>query len=59
MFWNVYLVTLLLFSSVIDFYAGNRAWKTQNRIWVIISVIVNFGVLGFFKYTNFFFEKMC
>ena len=53
MFWNVPLVSLLLISSVIDFYAGKYAWETQDKRWLYLSLFTNLGILGFFKYANF------
>lgn len=31
--------------------------KSQKKVWFLISVIVNLGFLGFFKYYNFFIES--
>lgn len=53
MFWNVPLVSLLLISSVIDFYAGKRVWETREKRWLYLSLFTNLGILGFFKYANF------
>ena len=53
-------ILLLLFSTIVDFICG-RQIGTQNsksgRInCVILSVVLNLGMLGFFKYANFFLE---
>ncbi|MBZ0201307.1 MAG: MBOAT family protein [Ignavibacteriaceae bacterium] len=56
---GIYLL-LLVFIAIINFYAG--AWifnaKTQRykRLILTATIIVNLGLLGYFKYTNFFFE---
>jgi len=51
-------VTLLIFSSLVDYICGGLAGKYQNtkrgRLFVIISLVLNLGLLGFFKYGNFF-----
>jgi D-alanyl-lipoteichoic acid acyltransferase DltB (MBOAT superfamily) len=53
-------VGLLFVSMFMDFGLG--AWiaathgRTARKILVILSVIVNLGMLAYFKYTNFFFE---
>lgn len=53
MFWNVPLVSLLLISSVIDFYSGKYVWETRGKRWLYLSLFTNLGILGFFKYINF------
>ncbi len=49
---------LLLFSTLLDFYTGlkmqNAENKKEKRFWFWLSVIVNLGFLGVFKYYNFF-----
>jgi hypothetical protein len=56
--WDWRLLGLLLFSSVVDFGVslGLRALREDHkrRLLLAISLVVNLGVLGFFKYYNFF-----
>ncbi len=51
---------LLLFASVSDFILGQLIHRSEKnwlrRLWVTLSVGVNLGMLGYFKYTNFFIE---
>lgn len=60
--WNPPFVLLLAFSTLIDFLAGIRLARARGngarRVWLAISLAVNFGALGFFKYANFFFENL-
>ncbi len=59
--WDWRFLSLILFSTLIDYSVGVRLSKEENRIkrkillW--ISVIVNLGFLGFFKYYNFFLDN--
>jgi len=59
-FWNSPFVLLLLISTVVDFNIGKRIYvaKSQNRrkFLLIISLLVNLGMLFFFKYYNLFAE---
>jgi D-alanyl-lipoteichoic acid acyltransferase DltB (MBOAT superfamily) len=52
---------LLAFSSTVDFFVGLALKKTQAilwRKWILgISIGINLGLLGFFKYYNFFVES--
>lgn len=54
---NNFLISLLIFSTILDFYVGkeifNSASKIRKRNLLIISIVGNLGLLGFFKYTNF------
>ncbi|NOY37615.1 MAG: MBOAT family protein, partial [Chlorobi bacterium] len=48
---------LLLISIVTDYTAGIKIHRTSNRsvkqLWVMISLIINLGLLAYFKYTFF------
>ena len=51
---------LLVFAAVSDYIishaiAGSSDPKTKRR-WVAASVVINLGMLGYFKYTNFFID---
>ena len=53
-----WFVGLILFSAIVDFFLSNLIYKTQSRLrkktLLIFSVILNLGLLFFFKYTDFF-----
>ncbi len=59
--WDYRFVLLILFSTLVDAQVGNALDKMENarqRKWLLfISVSANLGVLGFFKYFNFFIES--
>ena len=52
-----YLITLLIFTTVWDFYFGQLIYKTDNiarkKALLIASLAGNLGLLGFFKYADF------
>jgi len=56
--WDWRFLFLLLFSSIVDYSIGILLQNEQNdaarRRLVVFSVIINLGLLGFFKYFNFF-----
>ena len=56
-FSNNYLIGLLIFSIILDFYVGKMIWQTSSKqkkkILLIISLVGNLGLLGFFKYADF------
>src|SRR5262245_12424910 len=60
--WSWQFLLLLCFSSSFDFLVGlGLARLTQprhRRGLLIASICVNLGILGFFKYYNFFVEAL-
>ncbi|HJU14311.1 MAG TPA: MBOAT family O-acyltransferase [Candidatus Nitrosotalea sp.] len=52
-----YLLVLLIFTTVWDFFFGKVIYSTQEpkrrKIYLIISLCGNLGLLGFFKYSDF------
>ncbi|MEJ5964035.1 MBOAT family O-acyltransferase [Pedobacter immunditicola] len=59
--WDWRFLFLLIFSTVLDYYTGIKiAEATKVRLkkfWFWLSVSVNLGFLGVFKYFNFFSES--
>lgn len=58
-YWNTshWFVLLLLFSTVADWAIGLRMMKTEGlrrKLLLVVSVIINLGLLCFFKYAYFF-----
>ena len=56
--WDWRFLSLLAISSIIDYYASLRMEATDNpkirKRWLWLSMCSNLGILGFFKYYNFF-----
>ncbi len=57
-YWSSnYLISLLIFSIILDFYVGKEIWKSKSirhkKILLIFSLAGNLGLLGFFKYSDF------
>jgi len=52
---------LLMFSTFLDYYTGLKIEESKNqnlrKFWLWLSVGINLGFLGFFKYYNFFAES--
>jgi len=59
--WNPPLIILLWVSTMIDWTAGKRLSvetdKKRRKFWLLLSMFVNLGFLGFFKYGNFLLEN--
>ena len=59
--WDWRFLFLIAFSTIFDFTIGillEKSNHSQNRKWLFAaSCIVNIGLLGFFKYFNFFIDN--
>lgn len=59
--WDWRFLLLIVFSSFTDFIIGisisKASYVHHKKILLALSLIVNLGILGFFKYYNFFLES--
>ena len=59
--WDWKFLSLILFSTIIDYSIGNALHGTnvtRNRKMLLwCSILTNLGILGFFKYFNFFIDN--
>ncbi len=57
-FWDWRFLFLLIFSTLLDYYTGLKMSDakilSRKRFWFWLSISVNLGFLGIFKYYNFF-----
>ncbi|HEU0273138.1 MAG TPA: MBOAT family O-acyltransferase [Candidatus Udaeobacter sp.] len=57
MWWDPRFIVLILTSTIVDYYLGiflETAAGRRRKLLLIISLVVNLGILGFFKYYDFF-----
>ncbi len=59
--WDYRFLGLIVFSTLIDYAVGLQLRKaksnTRRKGWLLVSLLVNLGLLGVFKYYNFFVES--
>ena len=59
--WDWRFLFLLMFSTLLDYFTGLKMQDSKNqkekRFWFWLSIAVNLGFLGIFKYYNFFAES--
>ncbi len=59
--WDWRFLSLILFSTLVDFSVGRKLKSEENqrtrKILLWVSILVNLGFLGFFKYYNFFLDN--
>lgn len=59
--WDWRFLSLVVFSTVLDYSLAlaidKQQNKTRRKLMLYVSLIVNLGFLGFFKYYNFFLDN--
>ncbi len=59
--WDWRFLSLIIISTAVDYLVGqklrNEDHQSKRKALLLISIIVNLGFLGFFKYYNFFLEN--
>jgi len=57
MWWDPRFIVLILTSTVVDYYLGillESSGGRRKKFFLVVSLVVNLGILGFFKYYDFF-----
>ena len=59
--WDYRFLFLLIFSTALDYFSGLKIYEAKSmnskKAWLWISIAINLGFLGIFKYYNFFAEN--
>src|SRR5882757_580519 len=59
--WDWRFLLLMIASTTIDYIIAKKIEDAQNpairKLLLIASLVVNFSILGFFKYFNFFLDS--
>ena len=60
--WDWRFLSLIIISSLTDYLIGLGLGKTARpsarKVLLVVSILVNLGLLGFFKYSNFFIDSL-
>ena len=60
--WDWRFCSLLVFSTTLDWFVSHALNKTKQRkrrkYLLLLSIFSNLGILGFFKYYNFFIDSL-
>ena len=57
-YWDVRYVPLLLASILFNYFVSTRILVRRSRAWLAFGIVVNFLLLGYFKYTDFFLASL-
>lgn len=59
--WDWKFLILIIFSTVVDYFIGLKLSKEEvlfkRKLLLGLSIVINLGFLGFFKYYNFFIDS--
>ena len=59
--WDYRFLSLIVASSLLDYVVGIQLGRTERKgkrkLFLMISLVFNLGMLGFFKYCNFFVDS--
>lgn len=59
--WDIRFLSLIILSTLLDYFVGIKIDKTEDtkkrKQWLWLSMGFNLGILGFFKYFNFFIDS--
>tara|TARA_B100000519_G_scaffold180719_1_gene172495 strand:- start:258 stop:1688 length:1431 start_codon:yes stop_codon:yes gene_type:complete len=59
--WDWRFLSLIFLSTVVDYFVGLKIYdssdKKARKSYLWISILFNLGILGFFKYFNFFIDS--
>ncbi|MFN0126412.1 MAG: MBOAT family O-acyltransferase [Verrucomicrobiales bacterium] len=62
MSWSIPCGALIFASSIVDYWVGLRLGRLEDprkrKFLLVVSIVINLGFLGFFKYTNFLLDNL-
>lgn len=60
-FWDVRFLSLIAISTTVDYFTSRGIYRAttpgKRKLFLMVSMVVNLGILGFFKYHNFFIDN--
>jgi len=60
--WDWRFLSLIAISTLADYFLGLKIYQERNdqkkKLFLFLSLFVNLGLLGFFKYFNFFIDSL-
>lgn len=64
-YWDFRFLSLIFISTFVDYFSSINIYKAKSnglhrrsKWWMLFSVFVNLGILGFFKYYDFFVDSL-
>lgn len=56
--WNPNYLLLIIISVMMNFTLGKCCIRVGERRWLLVGIILNLALLGYYKYTDFFIENV-
>lgn len=57
-YWDITYLPLLLASIAFNYFVGSKIERNRSKTLLFFGVAVNLALLGYFKYTGFFFSSL-
>jgi len=57
-YWNATFLGLLFVSIVVNFAIGRKLQAKPSQFWLVVGLVWNLALLGYFKYANFFIDNV-
>ncbi|MBX2916015.1 MAG: MBOAT family protein [Cyclobacteriaceae bacterium] len=57
-YWHPANVLIIILSALFNFYASRLLYKSKSKVLLVAGIIINLGVLGYYKYADFFLENI-
>lgn len=55
--WDWRFAILIAFTSLSSYFSGILMERSRPRLWAALNIVVNLGILAFFKYAGFFVDS--
>jgi len=56
--WNVNYLPIILASILFNYLLGRLLTHSSNKLYLIFGIVMNLGLLGYFKYTDFMIDNL-
>lgn len=57
-YWHFASVLIVILSAVFNFYVSRLLARSKSRIVLLVGIVANLGVLGYYKYADFFLSNL-
>lgn len=58
MTWSKIFAVLLLLLILVNWIISYQVQRSANRHWLVVALVLNLGLLAYFKYANFFLDNI-
>ena len=56
--WSYKFLSILIICILLDYFLGHLIARKRSKLYLLISILCNIGLLVYFKYSNFFIHEL-